>query len=166
MVDTSRLTALLQLDERGEYLVELLSRALVDRRKRRLLLIKLHEIEDDQYTQEEDPVLTPSEAEVFRVVLEARKPVTTAEVQELASSASLSRYRQHASATLNGLTDKGLLGKARGPGRAMYFALARDAIKLALTHLVQGPEDCDFDAVRKITGLPYAVILETVEDLG
>ena len=132
MVDLSRLEALLRLDERGEYIVEQLSRLLVDRRKRRLLLIQLHEIDQDRESREEDTVLTLSEAEVFRVVMDARKPVTTAEVQSMAEGDSLRKYRQHASATLNNLTAKGMLGKVRGPGRQMYFAPAKDAVRLAL----------------------------------
>ena len=165
MVDTSRLEALLRLDERGEYIVEQLSRLLVDRRKRRLLLIKLHEIDQDRETREEDTVLTQSEAEVLRIVMDARKPTTTAEVQDLADGESLRKYRQHASATLNHLTAKGLLGKVSGPGRQMYFAPAREAVKLALAQLGQTPEHCDLGKIREITGLPYAVTLETVEDI-
>ena len=165
MVDTSRLEALLRLDERGEYIAEQLSRLLVDRRKRRLLLIKLHEIDQDQESREEDTVLTQSEAEVLRIVMDARKPTTTAEVQGLAEGESLRKYRQHASATLNNLTAKGLLGKVRGPGRQMYFAPARDAVKLALTQLGQTPDDCELEKIREITELPYAVTLETIEDM-
>ncbi len=157
--------ALLQLDEQGEYLVEKLSRALVDRRKRRLLLIKLHEIDNDQQAIEKEIVLTRSEAEVLRIIQDARKPVTTAEVQGRATSESLRKYRQHASATLNGLTTKGLLGKVRGPGREMHFAPTREAVRLALTQLGQTPDYCDLARVREVTDLPYAAVLETVEDM-
>ena len=165
MVDLSRLEALLRLDERGAYIVEQLSRLLVDRRKRRLLLIQLHEIDQDRESREEDTVLTQSEAEVLRIVMDARKPTTTAEVQDQAEGESLRKYRQHASATLNNLTSKGLLGKVRGPGRQMYFALPREAVKLALTQLGQTPEDCDLVKIGEITELPYAVTLETVEEM-
>ena len=165
MVDLSRLEALLRLDERGEYIVEQLSRLLVDRRKRRLLLIQLHEIDQDRESREEDTILTQSEAEVFRIVMDARKPITTAEVQSMAEGDSLRKYRQHASATLNNLTAKGMLGKVRGPGRQMYFAPAKDAIRLALTQLGQTPDHCDLGKIREITELPYAVTLETVEEM-
>ena len=165
MVDLSRLEALLRLDERGEYIVEQLSRLLVDRRKRRLLLIQLHEIDQDRESRQEDTVLTQSEAEVLRIVMDARKPTTTAEVQDRATSDSLRKYRQHASATLNNLTAKGLLGKVRGPGRQMYFAPPREAIILALTQLSQTPDHCDLEKISEITELPYAVTLETVEDM-
>ena len=165
MVDISRLAALLRIDERGEYIVEQVSRALVDRRRRLLLLIKLHEIDSDQQTVQEDQVLTKSEAEVVRIVQGALKPVSTAEVQELAEGDSLRIYRQHASAVLNSLTAKGLLGKVRGPGRVVYFAPPLESVRLALSHLGQLPEECDVDRVCEITELPYAVVLETVEGM-
>ena len=167
MVDTSRLIALLQLDERGEYLVEMLSRILVDRRKRRRLLIRLLEIEDEGGSVQEDPVLTRSEAEVLRIIQDAMRPLSTAEVQELAQEGdSLRRYRQHVSAVLNDLTTKGLLGKVRGgPGRVVYFALPRESIRLALAQLGQTPDECEFERLREITELPYSVLLEIVEDM-
>ena len=163
MVDTTRLAALLQLDDRGEYLVDMLSRALVDRRKRRQLLISLHEIDQEVVQQQE--TITQSEAEVLGIAVEARKPLTTAEVQERATSVSLRNHRQHASATLNNLTAKGLLGKVRGPGRQVYFAPAEEAVTLALIHLGQQPENCGLEEIREITELPYGVVLETVEGL-
>ena len=164
MVDTTRLAALLQLDDRGEYLVDMLSRALVDRRKRRQHLISLHEIDQDQVVQQQETI-TQSEAEALGIAVEARKPLTTAEVQERATSVSLRNHRQHASATLNNLTAKGLLGKVRGPGRQVYFAPAEEAVALALIHLGQQPENCDLEEIREITELPYGVALETVEGL-
>ena len=165
MVDTSRLTALLELDEQGEYLVEQLSRALVNRRKRRLLIARLHEINDDSITHEEEIIITQSEAEVLRIIQAARKPCTTTEVQARAVGESLKRYRQHASATLNSLTSKGLLGKVRGQGREVYFAPAREAVKLALTQLGQTPDNYDPQRICEITDLQYAIVLEAAEDM-
>ena len=166
MVEISRLAALLQLDDRGEYLVKLLNRVLVDQEKRRQLLIRLLEISEGTDHLEEDTVLTRSEGEVLRIIQDARKPMSTAEVQNSAESDSLRRYRQHSSAVLNDLTTKGFLGKVNGPGRMVYFALPREAIRQALTELGQIPEGCDYARIREMTGLPYWVVVETVEDMG
>ena len=118
VVDLSRLEALLRLDERGEYIAEQLSRLLVDRRKRRLLLIQLHEIDQDRESRQEDTVLTQSEAEVLRIVMDARKPVTTAEVQDRATSDSLRKYRQHASRHPEQPDGQGSVGEGKGTGKA------------------------------------------------
>ena len=165
MIDVSRLVALLQLDERGDYLVQSLIRVLVDSGKRQQLIIKLLEINEGTDNLQEDTILTRSEAEVLRIIQDARKPMSASEVQEIAESDSLSRYRQHSSAVLNDLTAKGLLGKVSGPGRIVYFAPPREAVRLALTQLGHTPEDCDFGLVREMTELPCAVVVETVEDM-
>ena len=166
MVDTRRLIALLEIDGSGEYLVEQLSSVLVDKRKRELLLVKLREIDEDMDILKESS-LTKSEAEVLRIAQEARKPMTAAEVQEQADDrfTSLRRYRHHVSAALNSLMDKGLLGKVSIRDKATYFAPTRTAVKLALIHLGQMPEEYDLRRVHEITGLPYSAILEDIEDM-
>ena len=166
MVDTRKLIALLEVDGSSEYLVEQLSRVLVDERKRELLLIKLREIDEDMDILKESG-LTKNEGEVLRIAQEARKPMTAAEVQERVGDrfTSLRRYRHHASAVLNSLTDKGLLGKVSSKDRATYFAPTWTAVKLALIHLGQMAEECDLQRVREITGLPFSAIQETIEGM-
>ena len=102
---------------------------------------------------------------MLRIIQDAMRLQSTAEVQEMAEGDSLRRYGQHASAVLNELTLKGLLGKVREAGRVVYFALPREAIRLALAQHGQTPEEYDFGRVREVTELPYAVLLETIEDM-
>jgi hypothetical protein len=166
MSDIQRLLALLQVDEYGEAIARRLNQALVDGRKRSLLLLKLEEIENSVQTLAQEITLTPSEAETIRMIQEARKPLTTLEITERAGGGAESlKYRQHASASLNGLVGKGLLGKVRGPGRQMYFTTAREAIKHAITQLGQSPDEYDPQAVADVTGLSAARVMEIVQEI-
>ena len=122
MANLSQLMALLEIDDQGEQIASLLNHALIDDRKRQVLLARLRELEDDMRVVEQDIVLTQSEREVLVIVQDAMKPTTTAEVQSLAKGRSLREYRQHTSAALNALVGKGLLGKVSLSGRQVYFA--------------------------------------------
>ena len=165
MVNRSRLMALLEIDDQGEQIASLLNQALIDDRKRHVLLARLRELQDDMRVVEQDIVLTQSEREVLAIVQDAMKPTTTAEVQSLAKGRSLREYRQHTSAALNALVGKGLLGKVSLAGRQVYFAPARDAVRHALTQLGQTPDEFDPQRIASVTGLRLGVVLEIVEGM-
>ncbi len=164
--DLQRLLALLQVDKEGEQIAEKLNQILVDRRKRTLLLVKLQEIEQTVGALGQEVSLTPSEAEVVRLIQDARRPLSAQEVTERASGRLESlKYRQHASATLNSLVDKGVLGKLRGPRRLQYFTEALEAIKQTINQLGQSPEEYDAQAVAESTGLSTARVLELAQEI-
>ena len=166
MGNLEQLLALLQVDEHGEFIAGKLSQVLVDKRKRSLLLVKIQEIEDALQSLGQEIRLTPSETEAFRIIRDASKPLTASELTERASGRLESlKYRQHASASLNSLVEKGVLGKVRGPGRQLYFTEAREAVKQAITQLGQSPDDYDPQAIVEATGLSLARVLEVTQDI-
>ena len=131
----------------------------------RQLLMRVVEI-CDQHMLEREPALTGSEADVLSIMKKARKPESTAAVQKLAArGSSLSSYRRHVSAVLNSLVARGLLGKVPGSGDEVSFALPSEAIVLALDRLGQTPDDCDYDDIRDVTGMPSRTVLEIVDHL-
>ncbi len=165
MVNRSRLAALLDIDDQGEQIANLLNHALIDERKRQLLLARLKEIDSDMRTIERDIVLTRSEREVLAIIQDTMRPTSTVEVQLLAKSRSLREYRQHVSATLNSLVGKGLLGKVSAGGRQVYFAPAHDAVVHALTRLGQMPDDFDPQRIASLTGLRIRDVIQTIETM-
>jgi len=164
--DIQRLLVLLQVDSEGEDIAEKLNRILVDRRKRLLLMVKLQEVEEMVKALEQEVSLTPSETEVVRIIRDARKPLAAQEITEGASGRLESlRYRQHASATLNSLVDKGVLGKLKGRGRILYFTEALEAVKQTINQLGQSPDDYDPQAVAESTGLSIARVLDLSHEI-
>ena len=163
----SQLLALLQVDEDGDWLASKLNQYLVDETKRELLKQKLSEIEDTYLSMNQDITLTQSEADVLRIVQNANKPLTAFDITEESGPGMIDslKYRQHASATLNRLVEKGLLGKVRGRGRGTYFAPARDAVKQNLVYLGQRPEDGDLQTISEITGLPNGKLATILKEL-
>ncbi len=167
MGNLEQLLALLQVDEHGEFIAGKLSQVLVDKRKRSLLLVKIQEIEDALQSLGQEIRLTPSETEAMRIIRDASKPLTASELAESASGGRLEslKYRQHASASLNSLVEKGVAGKVRGPGRQLYFTEAREAVKQAITQLGQSPDDYDPQAIVEATGLSLARVLSVVQEI-
>ena len=167
MANISKLAALLELDEDGEWLAGKFSQYLVDEKKRELLKLKISEVDEAHLSMNQDFTLTQSEADVLRMVIDANKPLTASDItaqSELGKVDSL-KYRQHASATLNKLVGKGLLGKVPSQGRGTYFAPSRDAVKQILIFLGQVPQESDLQAISDISGLPPETLTTIIKDL-
>ena len=161
------LAALLELDEDGEWFAGKFSQYLVDEKKRELLKLKVSEVDEAYLSMNQDLTLTQSEADVLRVVHEANKPLTASDITTQSGPGIVDslKYRQHASATLNKLVDKGLLGKVPSQGRSMYFAPSRDAVKQILIHLGQVPQEIDLQIISDISGLPPETLTTITKDL-
>jgi len=161
------LAALLELDEDGEWFAGKFSQYLVDEKKRELLKLKVSEVDEAYLSMNQDLTLTQSEADVLRVVHEANKPLTASDIttQSGPSMVHSLKYRQHASATLNKLVDKGLLGKVPSQSRGTYFAPPRDAVKQILIYLGQVPQEIDLQIISDISGLPPETLTTITKDL-
>ena len=161
------LAALLELDEDGEWLAGKFSQYLVDEQKRELLKLKVSEIDDAYLSMNQDLTLTQSEADVWRMVHDANKPLTASDITTQSGPGIVDslKYRQHASATLNKLVDKGLLGKVPSQSRGTYFAPPRDAVKQILIYLGQVPQEIDLQIISDISGLPPETLTTITKDL-
>lgn len=164
----NQLHALLQVDEDGDWFASKLNQYLVEENKRELLKQKLSEIEDTDLSVNRDITLTQSEADVLRIVQDANKPLAAFDITKESGPGIVDslKYRQHASATLNRLVEKGLLGKFRGRGRSTYFALPRDAVKQILVYLGQLPGEGDLERISCMTGLSQETLRTTLNELA
>ena len=167
MGNISKLAALLELDEDGEWLAGKFSQDLVDEQKREVLKLKVSEIDDAYLSMNQDLTLTQSEADVWRMVHDANKPLTASDITTQSGPGIVDslKYRQHASATLNKLVDKGLLGKVPSQSRGTYFAPSRDAVKQILIYLGQVPQEIDLQIISDISGLPPETLTTIIKDL-
>ena len=167
MANINKLAALLKLDEDGEWFAGKLSQYLVDENKRELLKLKVSEVDEDYLSMNQDLTLTQSEADVLRMVHDANKPLTASDIttQSGPDRVDSLKYRQHASATLNRLVDKGLLGKVPSQRRGTYFAPSRDAVKQILIFLGQVPQEIDLQIISDISGLPQETSATIIKDL-
>lgn len=100
----------------------------MDERKKSLFKAKLEEIKKEIVTSAQEIRLTPMEETVQDFVLEIRMPVTAQEVSEKMGDKYPSlKHRTHASATLNSLVSKGILGKFK-VGYSYYFISPKEAV--------------------------------------
>ena len=167
MTSFDQLVALLKVDKDREWLAAKLSQYLVDEKKRELLKLKLSEVDEAYLSMNQDITLTPSEADVLRIVQKANKPLMASDITTQSGPGIVNslKYRQHASATLNKLVEMGLLGKVPSQGRGTYFALARDAVKQILVYLGQVPEEGDPQTISDISGLPPEKTTTLIKEL-
>jgi hypothetical protein len=161
------LAALLELDEDGEWFAGKFSQYLVDEKKRELLKLKVSEVDEAYLSMNQDLTLTQSEADVLRMVHDANKPITASDITTQSGPGIIHslKYRQHASATLNKLVDKGLLGKVPSQSRGTYFAPPRDAVKQILIYLGQVPQEIDLQIISDISGLSPETLTTITKDL-
>src|SRR3989337_1371163 len=98
MSNIAKLTALLELDEQGEEIAEIIAGMLVDESKRNIFITKLAEIRTHLQMMYIKVELTDAEDAIRRFVVEVKKPVTTQEVAEnIGSEFPSLKYRTHAS---------------------------------------------------------------------
>ena len=167
MANISKLAALLELDEDGEWLAGKFNQYLVDEKKRELLKLKISEMDAAYLSMSQDLTLTQSEADVLKMVHAANKPLTASDISNKSGPGVVDslKYRQHASATLNKLVHKSLLGRVPKQGRNMYFAPSRDAVKQILVYLGQVPQEIDPQVISDISGLPPETLSTILMDL-
>ena len=82
MSSIAKLKALLELDDDGEEIAEIIAGALIDGRKRDLFLTRLDEIRSQLQGMDAKLELTDGEDAVMRFVVDAKRPLTTTEVAE------------------------------------------------------------------------------------
>ncbi len=165
MSNIAKLTALLELDEQGEEMAEVIAGMLVDDRKRNIFITKLAEIRTQLQAMDVKVELTDAEDAVRRFVEDAKKPVTTQEVaEEFGLEFPSLKYRTHASATLNSLVSKGILGKFK-EGYSFYFTTPREAVMVRLKKRNEEPGRCTAAEIAKETGMPLETVLNVIEEL-
>jgi hypothetical protein len=165
MSSIAKLTALLEIDEQGEEIAEIIAGMLVDERKRNIFVTRLQEIMNQMLAIDAKVELTDAEDAVRRFVMEAKRPVTTQEVAEnIGSEFPSLKYRTHASAALNSLVSKGVLGKFKD-GYSFYFTTPREAVIVQLKKREEEPGRCSPAEIAKEAGMPLSAVLNVIEEM-
>lgn len=166
MADFKKLIALLEIDDQGEEIADIIANMLVDDRKRNMFVLMLQDIKKQLIILDSKLELTDSEDAIRRFVLGLKRPVTT---QNVADKMGLEypslKYRTHASAILNSLVRKGVIGKFK-EGYSYYFTTPREAIMVRLKKRGELlPEKCSPVEIAKETGLPLEIVLDEMAEL-
>lgn len=165
MSSIAKLNALLELDEQGEEIAEIIAGMLVDERKRNLFVTRLAEIKNQLRTMEIRVKLTEAEDAVRRFVIDAKRPLTTAEVaKNLGQRFPSLKYRTHTSAALNSLVSKGILGKYK-EGYSYFFTTPREAVTVRLKKREEEPGKCSPADIAGETGMPLGTVLNVIEEM-
>ncbi len=165
MSTIAKLKALLELDEDGEEIAEIIAGMLVDEWKRNLFVTRLDEIRNQLCGMDAKPKLTEAEAAVKRFVFDAKRPLTTAEVaKNIGQRFPSLKYRTHASAALNSLVSKGILGKYKD-GYSYYFTTPREAVMVRLKKREEEPGKCSPGEIARETGMPLGTVLNMIEEM-
>jgi len=165
MSSIAKLNALLELDEEGEEIAEIIAGMLVDDRKRNLFVTRLVEIKNQLRGMDATLELTDAEDAIMRFVVDAKRPLTTKEVSENMGNRFPSlKYRTHTSAALNSLVSKGILGKYKD-GYSFYFTTPREAVMVRLKKRAEEPGKCSLVDIAKETGMPLGTVLNVIEEM-
>lgn len=165
MSNIAKLTALLQLDEQGEEMAEIIAGMLVDDRKRNIFITRLEEIRNKLLAIDAGVKLTGAEDAVRRLVFDTKSPVTAQRVsEEIGTQFHSLKYRTHASATLNSLVNKGVIGKFK-KGYSYYFTTPREAVMEVLKRRNEEPVKCSPAEIAEETGMPLGTVLDVIEEL-
>ncbi len=165
MSSIAKLKALLELDEEGEEIAEIIAGMLVDERNRNIFVTRLGEISIQLRVFDEKVRLTDAEKAVMRFVIDAKRPLTTATVAEnIGRHFPSLKYRTHASAVLNSLVSKGILGKYKD-GYSFYFTTPREAVMVRLKKREEEPGKCSPVEIAKETGMPLGTVLNVIEEM-
>lgn len=165
MSNIKRLKALLETDEDGEKIAELINKWLVDETRRNIFIMKLMEMEKELIKMEQEIRLTRTEEIVKDIVIRERKPLTIEEImQKIDNKYKSLKYKTHLSATLNSLVKKGIIGKFRYE-RKVYFIDAKEAVVEAMKRRGENPYECSPNEIAEETGLPLNVVMDTIKNL-
>ena len=165
MSSIAKLKALLELDDGGEEIAEIIAGMIVDDKKRDFFITRLVEIEGQLRGLDSKPKLTDAEDAVMRFVVDAKRPLTTAEVSEsIGKDFPSLKYRTHSSAALNSLVSKVILGKYKD-GYSYYFTTPREAVIVRLKKREEEPGKCSLVEIAKETGMPLGTVLNVMEEM-
>ncbi len=165
MSSIAKLNALLELDEQGEEIAEIIAGMLVDERKRNIFVTRLGEIRNQLQVMDARVELTQAEDAVMRFVMDAKRPLTTRDVAEnIGEQFPSLKYRTHTSAALNSLVSKGILGKYKD-GYSYYFTSPREAVLEQLKKRGEEPGRCSLSEITEETGMPLGTVLNVLEEL-
>ncbi len=165
MSSIAKLKALLELDEEGEEIAEIIAGMLVDERNRNIFVTRLGEIKNQLRVFDEKVRLTDAEKAVMRFVIDAKRPLTTAKVAEnIGKHFPSLKYRTHTSAALNSLVSKGILGKYKD-GYSFYFTTPREAVMVKLKKREEEPGKCSPVEIARETGMPLGTVLNVIEEM-
>ncbi len=165
MSNIEKLIALLKIDEAGEEFASLLNELLIDARRRNVLLVKLNEIRKEMSTLGREIKISKSEEVLRSIVLGVKKPLTAQEVAaQVVSEYRSLKHATHASAVLNSLVSKGILGKFK-LGYNYYFTSPKEAVNEQLKRRAETPGECSPGEIAEETGMPLAIVLDAIEEL-
>ena len=160
-----KLAALLKMEENGEEIAHLLNKLLIDDRGRDVLLVKLNSVEREMSTLGLEVKLSKPEEVIRSIVRSERKPLTAQEVAAKVETQYRSlKHTSHASAVLNSLVRKGILGKFKHDYN-YYFTSPREAVNEQLKRRGETPEECSPVEIAEETGMPLAVVLDAIREL-
>ena len=165
MTTPDRLLELLAKSPSGEEIAAIICDLLADEQKELVLVAKLAEALKEVSSLEAPPELSPVEREAADLVLDAGLLLMAHEVAERAKGDSKSlKHRSAASAILNELATKGVLGKVER-GREVCYASPREAVVQALIGRGELPTECSPDEISKATGMPLVTVLTVLRTL-
>lgn len=165
MTRFAKLIALLELDDQGEEIANIIANMLVEDRKRNIFVTRLQEIRNQLVNIDTKIELTDAQISVRRFVEDMKRPVTTKDVADKMGLEYPSlKYRTHTSAILNFLVSKGVLGKFKD-GYSFYFTTPKEAVMERLKKRGEQPGNCSPGEISKETGIPLGRVLNVIEEL-
>lgn len=165
MSSIEKLKAILDVDDSGEMLADMLNKMIIDERKKEILITKLVEMQRQFYTLGQEIKLTKSEEAVKGLVLGMNRPLTSQDVADnIGDKYKSLKYKTHASTALNSLVEKGILGRIK-KGNVNYYIDTKEAIIEQLKRRGETPDNCSPGDISKQTGMPLNSVLDALEDI-
>lgn len=165
MSSINKLKALLEVDEEGEKIADMLNKLLIEDRKRNILYYKLVEMQKQFSTLGQEIKLTKSEEAVKDLVLKIKKPLTSQDVADkIGENYKSIKYRTHASSTLNSLVSKGVLGRIK-QGYVYYYTNPKEAVIEQLKRRGETPDKCSPEEMAEESGMPINAVFDVLEEL-
>lgn len=165
MSSIDRLKAILETDEDGEIIADILNNMLINDRKRNIFFTKLINMQRQLSKFGQEIKLTKSEEAVKELILKMNRPLTSQDVAEKISEDYKSlKYRTHASTALNSLVNKGILGKIK-QGYVYYYTTPKEAVIEQLKRRGETPYECSPEEISDESGIPIDTVLDVLEML-
>ena len=165
MSNVEKLKALLEIDNEGEKIADMINKMIIDDRKRNILFSKLVDMQRQFSTLGQEIKLTKSEEAVKELVLKEKKPLTSQDVADNVNEKFKSlKYKTHASSALNSLVTKGILGRIK-QGYVFYYVSPKEAVVEQLKRRGETLDDCSPEGIAKQSKMPINTVLDVLEEL-
>lgn len=165
MSSIDKLKALLEVDESGEKIADMINKMIIDDRGKSIFFSNLIDVQRQLSMLGQEIKLKKSEEAVKELVLSENRLLSSKDVSEMINADYKSlKYKTHASTTLNSLVGKGILGKIKR-GYVYYYTSPKEAVLEQLKKLGEKPEECSPEEISKETKMPINTVLDVLEGL-